>query len=163
VAYGVQDARKMEAMKASSFTVALGVLVAISALVGCDNAGQSQSPLASSQARSQGALPANIRHATGSGSQKVGRFWWVWNTVTPSPGLGTIDAYCPAEYVPTGGSTVIISNETTGSPSGAFIYGSYPLDAVSTFGWEAKVYGFPSSQQSPIEIWVICAKEMARL
>jgi hypothetical protein len=91
-------------MKASSVTVfTLGVL-AILALGACGSEGmQSQSPLASSQARSQTSTP-NIRHMT-SGRQKVGQFWWVTNVVSVAPGppRKTIDAVCPTAFVPTGG------------------------------------------------------------
>jgi hypothetical protein len=146
--HGVQDARKKEAMKASSFAVALGVLVAIPALVGCDSAGgQSQSQIGSSQARSQ-ILPSSIRHeTTGSGKKKVGKYWWVWNTVYVAPRTTEpVFAFCPGGYVPTGGT---VNDGTGGSP----------LDNVSEFGWGANEDNTSYYNGETIEAWAICAKD----
>jgi hypothetical protein len=91
-------------MKASSFIVlALAILPAISALAGCDNAGmQSQSQFASSQAREQNPSSDFIGPATGQ--KKRGPYWWVWVSATVPPDAShTFLAYCPKNYVVTGG------------------------------------------------------------
>ena len=144
-------------MKASGFFVfSWAVLSAILALAGCDNAGQSQFA-ASSQARSR-TSPANMRlPAAGSGKQKVGQFWWVWNTVTISPRTtDVVDADCPAGFIPTSGG---YNYSLTGSQQYyLFILGSQPLDAGTIFGWA--VTGFNDFGTSiALEAWAICAKE----
>jgi hypothetical protein len=143
-------------VKAScSTTFALGVLAVSLALVDCSGAG-AQSPLVSSRMESQ-ALPVGIRHATGSGQQKVGKFWWVFNTASiPSRQTAEVDANCPAHFAPSGGG---FSGGTPLANQG-FVEASLPYEAsTSTFGWEVIVKNTSPSLNLPLEAWAVCAKE----
>lgn len=103
---------------------------------------------------------ALFKHATGSGTQKFGHYWWAWNTAdippneTPTP----VDANCPGgpEDVPLGGGYAISENRHDVNLT---ILGSQPFDSESVLGWEVTGWNPYSSYGSiSLEVWVICAK-----
>jgi hypothetical protein len=89
-------------MRVPSFiALALAALPATSVLAGCDNAG-SQSQFVLSQAHKQSAGPDSMHPATGK--KKSGPYWWVWVSATvPAGATHSFFAYCPKNYVVTGG------------------------------------------------------------
>lgn len=89
-------------MKAFSFSaVVVGVLLPFLTLPGCGNDG-TQMQRVSTPARDQVSSSESI--GTETGKKKGGPYWWIWVSAKVPPGAShTFLAYCPKDYVVTGG------------------------------------------------------------
>ena len=90
----------------------------------------------------------------------IGQFWWVWNTTSVGPGeTKTVNAYCPDNYLPTGGGFSTDPNDFGGYVQ---VVDSVPVDNGNQFGWVAAGTATGGGKTFNLAVWVICAAKSGK-